>query len=198
MKKKLKIITLLLLVFLMAASSLACNNTKTEDNPTNNNQANNASAVELLNKEEKSLYNILISKISSFKDPKSLVLTEVTAICNQGIPQVKISATNGFGGTSIASYYAFTKFYTSSNEFVRFPSNTLLDTSMSWLDTNNKTFFLFYTKWDASKEYLGYDDLLKVTEAYNEFTTKTYSTSQYNISRINAALKEYKQSMGWL
>ena len=195
MKKTLTILFAALLTTFLCISLTACNNSDNNGGTVNTTNLTTESAEDKLNKDEKAVYMVLISKIASFKNPSSVTLVSIEGVCKGNNPEVKISAQNGFGAFTTENYYIITSKYVSSNEFVTFPANSMIAVENAW--TNPGTVISYYSK-VQKKDFPSVSEVVQILNARTEFIE--YDSSKiknYSVEKINNALNEYKQKQGW-
>lgn len=143
-------------------------------------------AKELLAEEEILIYNVLVEHLPEFKDPASVKIIEVNRRSKK-YAVVRLSGMNTYGGIDIEDYIVFLQSYNLS-------SGTLISNAKCMYE---------YDEFCESKKTNNYGDGgLNITD-YEEFSTYLEKNSSkelfdYNIGRMNAALKEYKKAQGWI
>lgn len=135
------------------------------------------SAVDQLTENDYELYSVIKNKLSDFKNPASVTIISAAKTKNN-LAVVDVSALNGYGGNSSEEYLiALEDLYVGdalimSKGGMKEPSTVLTCIgSISSIDKEAKVQFS--------------NDLVEME-------------SCYDVSALNAALKEYKMDQGWI
>ena len=140
------------------------------------------SAKDQLNEYELIVYTSIINNISKFKDPSSVT---VDSIWQKGdcVVSLTIYGKNSYGGITSSEYLIFTSDFKSTEfskvEISQYTLTTLNDVLSKVSSSDSFQNFINKGKLDLE---LGEGDL----------------APEYSEEKINAALKEYKQSKGWI
>lgn len=132
-----------------------------------------------LNDYEDLFVSAFSKKLSSFKAPSSVtVVNIISSGCNGAVVKFTVSAKNSFGGVNTETYVLPSIHFTIND--ISCSEGYLIDYDTVYTEGN---------KLIPSKSYC------KVL--YIGLTEGKDNDSSYNIGKINEALNEYKNSMGW-
>lgn len=138
------------------------------------------SAKNRLNENELTIYSSLASNIFSFKSPTSVKILSVAQHSNSSVI-INLSAENEYGANISQKYYLFTKDYTSpSGKF------GVKKYHLENCESLNERF--------AAATMNKYSD---INEALDFINSKPSINTLYSTKRLNEALEEFKDSLGW-
>lgn len=131
------------------------------------------SAYNKLSLDEKIIFDMMSVSLTDFKNPGSVILANVNTYNDMEQARIKITAQNSYGGSTTTEYVFMLKTYTGKSKV--FPKGAIYE----------------------------YDDLFKFDSAEARIDGQYFLKSEndgkeYSVSKINAALKEYKTKQGFI
>lgn len=211
MKKFLCLILILQFFILCACGATNDNSSNIHDNKNDNESSKNSqsSAISALNAYEKNVFDILVENISSFNNPNSVSIISCEAHYWDGkMIVLRISGENALGGVNTADYIVVTRdipITTETCEDAQLDSEHFLWGSIppSHLNYGMKQgdFYCLSTIGDPySYDYEQRDDIplnYMYAWCFYKYGKASITKLDLSISKVNLALKEYKEGMGW-